>query len=303
MTLASAAAACNIKEFNWQQTINSFPRPSIHCTPDTCLATFANPTVYLGAPPDLPDPYPNGGWAYEKKVNPVLFSNGDFDYPFYYGLTNGELLSHETASQPGGVFDTLSFSDTAADPDLLNSEVQYGPDLMMFTTSLVGVTQGNQLGPIYYTWTWTSDFDGTVGGLLSTKNDLPADPGSGTGGVTIKSINGTQLPTAVSASQIATTASGLAYSRVTQTFNGTVTLTNISSSAISGPFQIVFFGMPANVTLVNATSNLSGTSYLTVPAVATLTPGQSVTVSVQFKNPANAPINLTPAIYSGGSIN
>ena len=106
----------------------------------------------------------------------------------------------------------------------------------------------------------------------------------------------------VSPSQVATTASGLAYSRVSQTFNGTVTLTNISSSAISGPLQIVFTGMPANVTLVNATSNLSGTPYLTVPAVASLAPGQSATVSVQFKNPSNATINFTPAIYSG-SIN
>jgi hypothetical protein len=98
---------------------------------------------------------------------------------------------------------------------------------------------------------------------------------------------------------LATTASGLAYSRVSQTFNGTVTLRNISGSAISGPLQIVFFGTPANVTLVNATGNLSGTPYLTVPAVASLAPGQSISASVQFKNPSNAVINATPVIYSG----
>jgi hypothetical protein len=56
--------------------------------------------------------------------------------------------------------------------------------------------------------------------------------------------------------------------------------------------------MPATVTLVNATGKLSGTPYLTVPT-ASLAPGQSVTVGVQFKNPSNATINLTPAIYSG----
>jgi hypothetical protein len=81
-----------------------------------------------------------------------------------------------------------------------------------------------------------------------------------------------------------------------------VTLSNISSSAVSGPVQILFMGMPANVTLVNATGNLSGTPYLTVPAGGGLAPGQSATVSVQFKNPSNATINFTPAIYSG-SIN
>jgi hypothetical protein len=79
-----------------------------------------------------------------------------------------------------------------------------------------------------------------------------------------------------------------------------VTITNISGTAISGPVQIVFLGMPPNVALVNATANLSGTPYLTVPTVATLAPGQSVTVAVQFKNPLGATINLAPAIYSGG---
>jgi YVTN family beta-propeller protein len=115
--------------------------------------------------------------------------------------------------------------------------------------------------------------------------------------------------TVVSRSQVSTTASGLAYSRVTQTFNGTVTLTNISSSAISAPLQILFTGMPANVTLVNATGNLSGTPYVTVPVasltpgqVPSLAPGQSVTVPVQFKNLSNVLINSTPVIYSG-SIN
>ena len=93
---------------------------------------------------------------------------------------------------------------------------------------------------------------------------------------------------------------GLAYSRVSKTFNGTVTIKNIGSSTVSGPFEILFTGMPASVTLVNATGNLSGTPYLTVPSVASLAPGQSATVSVQFSNPLNATIKFTPVIYSGG---
>jgi len=51
------------------------------------------------------------------------------------------------------------------------------------------------------------------------------------------------------------------------------------------------------VTLVNATGSISGSPYLTVPAIANLAPGQSVTVSVQFKNPSNATINFTPVIF------
>jgi hypothetical protein len=104
--------------------------------------------------------------------------------------------------------------------------------------------------------------------------------------------------TLVLPSQVSTTASGLAYSRVTQTFNGTVTLKNISGSAISGPLQIIFTGLPATVTLANATGKLAGTPYLTVQT-ASLASGQSITVNVQFKNPSNATVNVTPAIYFG----
>jgi hypothetical protein len=102
----------------------------------------------------------------------------------------------------------------------------------------------------------------------------------------------------VPSTQIVTTASGLAYSRVSQTFNGTVTVKNISSSLIDGPFQIMVKGLAASMTLVNATGTLSGVPFVTVP-VASLAPGQSATVAVQFKNPSNAVIGFTPIIYSG----
>ena len=104
-------------------------------------------------------------------------------------------------------------------------------------------------------------------------------------------------------SEVATTASGLAYSHVSHTFNGTVTITNISGGAsggaLSGPFQILFTGLTAGVTLANATGNFSGSPYLTIPAVASLAPGQSATVSVHFANSSFGSINFTPVIYSG----
>jgi probable HAF family extracellular repeat protein len=108
----------------------------------------------------------------------------------------------------------------------------------------------------------------------------------------------TQGPTNVTG-QLAITSSGLAYSRVSQTFNGTVTIKNIGTTAISGPLQVLFVGVPASVSLVNATGNVSTTPYMTIPAATGLAPGQSVTVSVKFKNPLNTTIHLTPAIYSG----
>ena len=108
----------------------------------------------------------------------------------------------------------------------------------------------------------------------------------------------TQGPANLSA-QVAISSSGLAYSRVSQTFNGTVTIKNVGATAIAGPLQALFVGMPASVSLVNATGNISTLQYITIPTATSLGPGQSVTFNVQFKNPSNATINLTPTVYSG----
>jgi hypothetical protein len=283
--LAAAELACGVTRFNWQQFVTSQTAPSGVFPFDQSLALSSGSIQMqnlssidgsLQAPPRYSDP-PSGGY---KSSDPK-----DSAYPFY--LNSGDLDLLETAY-------TLSFVDQ---PSIPPGRLAKG-----FTTSLVGVLPSGLPSAPLFTWTWVTTFDGTIGGLIQNKSTTPAVPGSGTGGVTITSINGVQLPPAVSSGQLVMTASGLAYSRVSQTFNGTVTIKNVSSSAVNGPLQIVFFGTPAGVTLANATGNLSGTPYITVPAVASLPSGQSATAAVQFKNPSNAILNLTPVIYSG-SIN
>ncbi len=105
--------------------------------------------------------------------------------------------------------------------------------------------------------------------------------------------------TPIPPSQVATTASGLAYSRVSKTFDGTVTITNISTSTLSGPFQIVFTSLTSGVLLANATGTFNGSSYLTVPGASSLAPGATASVAVQFTNSTNATINFTPVVYQG----
>ena len=112
-------------------------------------------------------------------------------------------------------------------------------------------------------------------------------------------IHTTDAPVLTPEITIAVNASGLAYSRVSKTYVGAVTLTNTGSASVSGPFQILFTGLTANVTLVNATGTLSGTPYITVSAPASLAPGQSVVVNVQFTDPSNATIHFTPVIQEG----
>jgi predicted extracellular nuclease len=101
----------------------------------------------------------------------------------------------------------------------------------------------------------------------------------------------------VSAS-FATFSSGLIYNRRTQTFNGTITITNNSTSAISGPFQVELDNLTAGVTLTNASGTHDGASYVTVSS-ASLAPGQSISVPLSFQNTAKVGISYSAKIYSG----
>ncbi|MBV9158866.1 MAG: hypothetical protein JO097_21580 [Acidobacteriaceae bacterium] len=284
--LQATASACGFSAgFNWQQQVLTLPGPSpfFPRTPSDVSAGSIGPDGSLHAPTTFFDP-PNGG-GYNDGEAP------DPAYPFFWNsleLANGILPC--TKSSLIQTADTLFFQDCPADPFLA------GGQMIEFQTSLVGVVS-NTSKQVLFTWKWQSSFNGlNRGGVAQLKSELPIDPQSGNGGVTITSINGVQLPTSVS-TQISITASGLAYSRVSRTFNGTVTLKNVSANLISGPLQMVVFGISPNIGLVNATGNLSGTPYITVPNG--LAPGQSVTVPVQFRNPSNATFALAPAIYSG----
>lgn len=133
-----------------------------------------------------------------------------------------------------------------------------------------------------------------LGSVATYQSQYDATPGTIPQLALIASSSGTVPPNQVSA-----TASGLAYSRVSQTFNGTITIKNIASAAVNGPLQIVFTSLPAGVTLNNATNSFAGNPYLTVPTVTSLPPGQSATVNLQFKNSSTVAITFTPVIYSG----
>jgi hypothetical protein len=153
---------------------------------------------------------------------------------------------------------------------------------------------------------------GFATGTLTIQGTTPAEPTNFTQNVFIQAFNGVNpvaiqnlalhiVPaTAVPSGAILATASGLSYSRVTQTFNGTVTFKNVSSSTINGPLLVIFSGLAENVNLVNPTGTVNGMPYLSVP-VTSLAPGQSGSVAVQFQNPSDQIINFTPVVYTGSS--
>lgn len=337
-TLPDYAASCGFVSFDWQQRIIHDPGGSNIAPNDPAPLVDSGNVTFLGgsvipalcltalgfngngcsliAPPLYFDP-PKGGYTYENDENGRFYD----PYPFYYPVAPSAFFNPNGActviSEVVDMFPvalcpwpfpyvvnsgntTLSFEDNPADHVLSGEEPSTEPrgKYLAFSNSLVGIdVNGN--GHSLFEWTWNTTFNGSAGGVDQTSSFFPTDPNSGTGGVTITSINGIQLPASVLSSQLSITASGLAYSRVTQTFNGTIELINIGSGTINGPLQAVFSGLPLNVTLVNETGNLSGTPYITVPAASGLPPGQSITLSVQFKNPSNATIDVSPAIYSG----
>lgn len=301
-TLAQAEQVCGFTNFDWQQTITSLPLPNPFYA--------AGSTVPLSAPPSFNDPPPQG-YAYQSPPNAVQL-------PVYYNLfTSGNNLSldyNETAT-------TLSFYDNPADPCLPGANPSLvatycggntapAGSMVSFTTHLVGIQGNSPSATVVDTgvgFSWTSTFNGTNGGIGVLNTSNPVDSGSGTGGITVTAISETSynqsgaspLPTLLAGSQVSTTGSGLAYSRVSKMFVGTLTITNDSDSTVNGPFQIVLDSIPSGVTLANATGSFGGWPYITVPGTSSLEPGQSATVAVRFSEPTNTTISVVPMVYSG----
>ena len=99
-------------------------------------------------------------------------------------------------------------------------------------------------------------------------------------------------------SQVSVTQTGFGRNRATGVWSATMTVTNTSGAAISGPIQVVLTALPAGVTMVNNTGTRNGNPYITVSAGA-LAPGATVSVTIQFMNPSNGFITYTPVTDSG----
>ncbi len=213
LSLQGAANLCGFSGFNWQQTITNLPAPSdpTKCNLDgpfssphsepNCLAAISAPFTVLtaGPPPNGPsflDPVP-GGYTYElpngDNANPFYFAQADLTKCIIDGFrfnVNG-CVDPEYPPDPTSVGGLLLFSDRPTNPLLPSG--QY----VSYTTSLVGIFPSGSTANLF-SWSWTSNFNGTTMGGVAKNLSLP-DPNSGTGGVTITSINGVpQTPPSVS---------------------------------------------------------------------------------------------------------
>jgi uncharacterized repeat protein (TIGR01451 family) len=99
--------------------------------------------------------------------------------------------------------------------------------------------------------------------------------------------------------QVQVTETGFGVNRVTKLWTATMTVTNTSGAAISGPIEVVLTNLGGSgVTMSNNTGLLDGIPFITVPE-ETLAPGASVQVPIQFLNPNNVFVTFTPVTYSG----
>ncbi len=128
--------------------------------------------------------------------------------------------------------------------------------------------------------------------LSATALDAAGNAGSsGNVGFNVSNV------TDVSAS-IGVVSSGLVYNRVTQLYTGTVTLTNNSASTLNAPLQLKLVGLPAGVSLQNASGTNAGAPYISLGG-ASLAPGASLSVPLSISNPAKVSVAYTVQLFSG----
>jgi len=93
---------------------------------------------------------------------------------------------------------------------------------------------------------------------------------------------------------------GYVYTPWIQTYDDAVLVRNTTNETLGGPIAVVFFDLPAGVTLANgdAAGSQQG-SYVTAPLIKALRPGQFALVGVALGNPSGQEIHVTPVAYSG----
>lgn len=184
LDLASAARACGFGSFDWQEYVTVLPAPSP-------FAAVGAPLQKLTAPPQFIDPVKGGYTSCDDSGNCV--DHPDNSFPFYLDPNSGQLASQENQTT-----NTLTFSNSPADGCLpggkgLGCGGNTAPpgSAMGFATHLVGVNADGTATDLGIGFSWTSNFNGTSGGVSTTKSLSPVDPGSGTGGITVGSVQTT----------------------------------------------------------------------------------------------------------------
>ncbi len=208
LTIAQAAQLCGFKNFDWVQkkTVQFDPSPffarNLGGAYDSTIPGFVRLTSKR-APYDDP---PNGG-GYAPGAGGGAAPDNSF--PFYFDQ-NLELPGQENGTVPvacnltASAGSTLTFHDAPANSCLPGGAGAGTPpctDAILapgaktepkgsfgaFRTHLAGVNFDGTATDLGIGFTWTSNNNGSTGGVSINKTNLPAD-GNGTGGIQITSV-------------------------------------------------------------------------------------------------------------------
>lgn len=77
-----------------------------------------------------------------------------------------------------------------------------------------------------------------------------------------------------------------------------VSVSNSGTSPLATPLKLVVEGLPAGVTLANASGSVHGNPYLALPSA--INPGVTASFTLHFSNPGALPISYLVRVHSGG---
>ncbi len=92
------------------------------------------------------------------------------------------------------------------------------------------------------------------------------------------------------------TKSSLSFNRVTQVCSGSISVTNTSAAAFTGPVYVFLNGLQAEATVQNAAGVSNGVSY--VSTSSSIAAGATVSLPVQFKLSAPTAIRYIPTVFA-----
>jgi hypothetical protein len=99
--------------------------------------------------------------------------------------------------------------------------------------------------------------------------------------------------------QVSIASSGLAYSRISKQYSGTVTITNTSGAALPAPLELVLSNLSGGATLANANGISPNGPYVTALASGSLASGGSVMATIRITGPQTSSPTFTPLVFSG----
>jgi len=100
-------------------------------------------------------------------------------------------------------------------------------------------------------------------------------------------------------SSVSIISTGLSFSRASQQYSGTLTITNTSGAALNAPLQLVLSNLSSGDTLANGTGTGAAGPYITALASGSLAPGASIQVTIRIAAPISAAPTFTTLVYSG----